>query len=68
MLVWVPTLRLAVVRALPAAAGVNPTTLGTVADVCWPETVKLTTVVEGTSALPAGYWASTVPAGLLLVT
>ncbi len=52
----------------PADAGVCPTTLGTVTDVWVPDTVNSTFVEDLTLSPAAGFWARTVPMGLLLVT
>ena len=67
-MVWLPTFSPAPRRVAPADAGDCPSTLGTVTDVCVPDTVSTTCTVALTLAPPAGLWLSTVPTGWLLVT
>ena len=66
--VWLPTVRPAWVRRLPARAGDCPMTLGTETEVWVPETVRATFFVSGIFWPAAGFWSSTVPTGWLLVT
>src|SRR5271169_363266 len=65
---WLPTFRPAWLNVAPAEAGDCPSTLGTFTEVWVPDTVSTTGTVDLTLVPPAGFWLSTVPMGLWLVT